>query len=80
LEWTNQWLEKYLRIFVNHRQDDWVKWLPIAQYVHNTWPSSTTKAPPFELIIEYVPHAHQAKNTQKTPTLQDCIEHVHITI
>jgi transposase InsO family protein len=23
-ERTNQWLEQYLRIFVNHRQDNWV--------------------------------------------------------
>jgi hypothetical protein len=29
-ERTNQWLEQYLRIFVNHQQDDWVKWLPIT--------------------------------------------------
>ena len=75
-ERTNQWLEQYLRIFVNHRQDDWAKWLPIAQYVHNAWPSSTTKLPPFELIMGYTPCAHQIKNTQKLPTLQDHIEHV----
>jgi hypothetical protein len=24
----------------------------------------------------YVPHAHQAKNTQRLPTLQNCIKHV----
>jgi hypothetical protein len=54
LEWTNQWLEQYFKIFVNHRQDDWVKWLPIAQYIHNAWPSSTTKSPPFKLIMDSV--------------------------
>ena len=75
-ERTNQWLEQYLRIFVNHRQDNWARWLPIAQYVHNAWPSSTTKLPPFELIMGYTPCAHQIKNTQKLLTLQDCIEHV----
>jgi hypothetical protein len=57
-EQTNQWLEQYLRIFVNHCQDDWVRWLPIAQYVHNAWPSATTKSPPFELIMGYIPCAH----------------------
>ena len=75
-ERTNQWLEQYLRIFVNHRQDDWARWLPIAQYVHNAWPSSTTKVPPFELIMGYTPRAHQIKNTPKLPTLQARIEHV----
>jgi Integrase zinc binding domain/RNase H-like domain found in reverse transcriptase len=75
-ERTNQWLEQYLRIFVNHRQDDWAKWLPITQYVHNAWPSSTTKLPPFELIMGYTPRAHQIKSTPKLPTLQDRIKHM----
>jgi transposase InsO family protein len=34
-EWVNQELEEYLRIYVNERQNDWVDWLPIAQFCHN---------------------------------------------
>ncbi|SJL18633.1 uncharacterized protein ARMOST_22230 [Armillaria ostoyae] len=29
-EHVNQEVEKYLRIFISHRQDDWADWLPIA--------------------------------------------------
>jgi hypothetical protein len=36
-ERTNQWLEQYLRIYGNFQQDDWVSWLPVAQFVHNSW-------------------------------------------
>jgi transposase InsO family protein len=32
----NQELEQYLRVFCDYRQDDWVKWLPIAQFAHNS--------------------------------------------
>ncbi|QRW12452.1 Retrotransposable element Tf2 protein [Ceratobasidium sp. AG-Ba] len=34
-ERTNQWLEGFLRSFCNYRQDDWVRWLPIAEFCHN---------------------------------------------
>jgi hypothetical protein len=45
-ERTNQWLEQYLRIYSNYQQDDWARWLPLAQFVHNAWPSSTTGKTP----------------------------------
>ena len=31
----NQELEEYLWIYVNKKQNDWVNWLPIAQFCHN---------------------------------------------
>jgi hypothetical protein len=33
-ERVNQELEEYLRIYINERQNDWVDWLPIAQFCH----------------------------------------------
>jgi transposase InsO family protein len=38
-EWTNQWLEQYLCMYGNFQQNDWASWLPLAQFVHNAWPS-----------------------------------------
>ncbi len=35
MEQVNQEVEKYLRIFVNHLQDDWVEWLLLAAFTHN---------------------------------------------
>jgi transposase InsO family protein len=54
-ERTNQWLEQYLHIFVDHRQTTWRQWLPLAQYIHNAWPNSTTTKTPFELIMGHTP-------------------------
>ncbi len=34
-ERVNQELEKYLRIFINYRQNDWTNWLPLAEFAHN---------------------------------------------
>ena len=34
-EHVNQEIETYLRMFINHRQDDWADWLPIAEFAYN---------------------------------------------
>ena len=56
-EQTNQTLETYLRIFCNEQQNDWARWIPLAQYTLNSRPSHTTKVPPFEALIGVVPKA-----------------------
>jgi hypothetical protein len=56
---TNQSLEQYLRIMCANDQHAWNKWLPLAQYVRNSWPSSTTKKTPYELILGYTPTVYQ---------------------
>jgi len=34
-ERVNQELEQYLRMFINHRQEQWPEWLEIAEFVYN---------------------------------------------
>ena len=34
-ERNNQTLEQYLRMYVDHRQTDWAKWLPLAEFAFN---------------------------------------------
>jgi len=36
-------LEQYLRVIVNQREDDWVKWLLMAEFAANNWVSETTQ-------------------------------------
>jgi len=66
---TNQWLEQYLRIFGNETQMDWAKWLPLAQYTHNAWPSMTTGKSPFKLIMRHVAYAHIGKTHSLAPAI-----------
>jgi Integrase zinc binding domain len=66
-ERTNQSLEQYLRLYCASQQDQWANWLPIAQYTRNSWPHSTMKKTPYDLILGYTPQAHQP--TAKTDLL-----------
>jgi len=56
-ERTNQWLEQYLRFWVNERQDNWHSYLPLVEFTHNNWPNETTGESPFFILYEYNPHA-----------------------
>ena len=49
-ERVNQELEEYLRIYVNKRQNNWVDWLPIAQFCHNDRQHSATGYSPFMIM------------------------------
>jgi len=40
-------MEQYLRIFVSHQQDDWVLWLPLAEFEANNETSESTHCSPF---------------------------------
>jgi len=42
----NAAMEQYLRIFFNHQQDDWVQWLPLAEFAANSGISEAAKCSP----------------------------------
>jgi hypothetical protein len=46
-ERINAELEQYLRLYVNWAQDDWVDWLPLAEFAGNNTASETTGVSPF---------------------------------
>ncbi len=56
-ERTNQWLEQYLRFWVNERQDNWHSYLPLAKFTHNNWPNETTGESPFFILYGFNPRA-----------------------
>jgi len=43
----NASMELSLQVFINHQQDDWVQWLPLAEFAANNGISETTKSTPF---------------------------------
>ena len=45
-EQMNAGMEQYLCVFVNHQQDDWVQWLPLAEFAANNGVSESTKCTP----------------------------------
>lgn len=48
-ERINQEIEQFLRLFVNHRQDDWIDWLPLAEFCYNNRVQASTRQTPFML-------------------------------
>jgi hypothetical protein len=69
-ERANQWVEQYIRIYGNSQQDDWANLLPLAQFVHNSWPNASTKKTPFELLLGANPVVHLAGKNTNIPELQ----------
>src|SRR6202161_2438301 len=47
MERVNGILEQYLRIFSSHRQDDWAKLLPLAEFAYNNAEHASTGMSPF---------------------------------
>jgi hypothetical protein len=73
---TNQSLEQYLRMVCANNQHSWVDWLPLAQYARDSWPSSTTKKTPYELILGYTPHIHQPTRATSVPGIMTQLQQI----
>jgi len=43
----NQDLEQYLRMFIDHQQEQWLDWLATAKFVYNNKMQTSTKVSPF---------------------------------
>jgi len=48
MERVNQELEQYLRMFIDHRQEQWPDWLRMAEFAYNNKVHSSTKTLPFK--------------------------------
>jgi len=48
-ERTNQELEQYLRVFIDHRQEQWPDWLGTAEFTYNNKIHAATKNSPFKV-------------------------------
>ena len=49
MERTNQELEQYLRMYVNHRQKNWSEWLAMAEFAFNNKVHTSTKLSLFKV-------------------------------
>jgi len=55
MERINQELEQYLRMFIDHRQEQWPKWLETAEFAYNNKMQSSTRMSPFKANYEQDP-------------------------
>src|SRR5271170_2901380 len=77
-ERLNQEIEQYLRTFVSWRQDDWVRYLPMAEFALNSREHSATRQSPFFMTYGYHPEFHMPLNPVTTsPTAKDRLNELH---
>ena len=70
-ERVNQEIETYLWIFFRSNPSEWSKQIPMAKFVHNIQPHSTTSKSPFYLIMGYKPQAlPDITNKTNLPTVE----------
>ena len=48
MERVNQELEQYLRMFIDHRQEQWPEWLGMVEFAYNNKVHSSTRMSPFK--------------------------------
>ena len=80
-ERTNQTLETYLRAYCSYQQDDWVDYLPVAEFAFNNAENSSTKQTPFFANLAYHPSFEpQITERSTVPAAQDLaqrLDHIH---
>ena len=53
MERQNQTLEHYLCCYINYKQDNWVEWLPQAEFAYNNAMQASTGRSPFYAMYTY---------------------------
>ena len=54
-EWMNQEVQYYLRAYVGFHQDDWARWLSLAQWKYNASKHSVIQMTPAEALMGFSP-------------------------
>ncbi len=76
-KWVNQCIEQYLRNYCSYQQDDWVKWLGVAEFHYNNLIHESTHISPFYANYGFnlsfsFPHLQQSL----TPASSDLLSHL----
>ena len=80
-EVTNQVIEQYLRIHCNYEQNDWTKFLPLAEFAHNNSLNSTTQMTPFFANQGYHPQfSTKVISTSTLPAAEDHVKQIETTL
>ena len=71
MEQLNCEINQYLRTYVNDQQNDWAKWIKIAQFVWNNTVSEVTTDSPFWITQSYSPHMGVEPTDTVAPAAKD---------
>ena len=71
-ERMNQEIEQYLRLFINHRQNDWQNWLTCTEFSYKDKVHTSTGFSPF--FVNYSCHPNKGTSTRKEIKSQLALE------
>jgi len=89
-ELMNAGMEQYLRVFINHQHDDWVQWLPLAEFAANNGMPESTKCTPLFAVLGVDPlmsfageptqerDQRRCESDQVQATMQPVHEHLRV--
>ena len=75
-ERTNQKLEQFLRFYANAKQNNWARFLSLAEFAFNSWRNESTKKSPFELLMGYSPKAEWTIVSSPVPQVTCRLEQI----
>ena len=77
IEIVNKCLEGYLHFFVSDKQEQWVKWLPLTEWLYNTSFHTVAKMTPFMALYGYHISSitYSLRENYKVQAVEDHIEH-----
>jgi len=73
-EQMNQELEQYLRLFIEHRQRNWLEWLATVEFAVNNKAHTTTKVLPF--MANYIRELRMGGDIRKKEKVENAMEFV----
>lgn len=76
VERDNALLEDYLRHYVSLEQDDWSRWLSLAEFSYNNTPSSSTKCSPFFAVQGFHPRFNSFVAASGIPAADKFVQHM----
>jgi hypothetical protein len=74
-ERTNQTLETYLRTYCSYQQDDWVDYLPLAEFSFNSSENTSTHSTPFYANLGFNPSFEPEITERSTVPTADDLAH-----
>ena len=80
MERINRDLQQYLHVFTLEKQDEWVSWLPLAQFSYNTKKQLSTEKSLFEVTQSYQPKMGFEQRATKAPAAEKLTKQMEKTL
>ena len=79
-ECMNRDLQQYLQLFTCKKQENWIQWLPLAQFSYNSKIQTSSGKTPFEVMHTYRPCMGIEPHVSKAPAAESFRNEIEKTL